>query len=136
MDTERFCSAASPPLARFRVPPHRLAALQAFVLIPFMEFLLPVALRIFPNMLPSTFQVPYRRLPCLGSRDGMMDLSALGEVLVSRVQFMLPPMIMSVRATCLAEKYTCNIDIRRGAEPFLVHSNNRAPSMVTCGYAF
>lgn len=31
--------------------------LQAFVLIPFMEFLLPVALRVFPNMLPSTFQV-------------------------------------------------------------------------------
>lgn len=31
--------------------------LQAFVLIPFMEFLLPVALKVFPNMLPSTFQV-------------------------------------------------------------------------------
>ncbi|CAB1105642.1 unnamed protein product [Ectocarpus sp. CCAP 1310/34] len=29
----------------------------AFVLIPFMEFLLPVALKVFPNMLPSTFQV-------------------------------------------------------------------------------
>lgn len=27
------------------------------MLIPFMEFLLPVALRVFPNMLPSTFQV-------------------------------------------------------------------------------
>ena len=34
-----------------------LHCLQAFVLIPFMEFLLPVALRIFPNMLPSTFKV-------------------------------------------------------------------------------
>ncbi|CAM9821026.1 unnamed protein product, partial [Sphacelaria rigidula] len=35
----------------------RMVPLAAFVLIPFMEFLLPVALRVFPNMLPSTFQV-------------------------------------------------------------------------------
>ena len=27
-----------------------------FLVIPFMELLLPVALTIFPNMLPSTFQ--------------------------------------------------------------------------------
>jgi len=27
------------------------------VIVPFMEFLLPVALKLFPNMLPSTFQV-------------------------------------------------------------------------------
>ena len=27
-----------------------------FVLIPFMELLLPVALKLFPNMLPSTFE--------------------------------------------------------------------------------
>ena len=27
-----------------------------FVLVPFMELLLPVALRLFPNMLPSTFE--------------------------------------------------------------------------------
>mmetsp|Transcript_406 Transcript_406/g.569 ORF Transcript_406/g.569 Transcript_406/m.569 type:complete len:914 (-) Transcript_406:43-2784(-) len=34
----------------------RLVPFSMFVLIPFMEFLLPFALRIFPNMLPSTFQ--------------------------------------------------------------------------------
>ncbi|CAN0315929.1 unnamed protein product, partial [Ectocarpus sp. 12 AP-2014] len=34
----------------------RMVPLAAFVLIPFMEFLLPVALKVFPNMLPSTFQ--------------------------------------------------------------------------------
>ena len=34
----------------------RLVPMSVFVLIPFMEFLLPVALKIFPNMLPSTFQ--------------------------------------------------------------------------------
>ena len=27
-----------------------------FVLVPFMELLLPVALKIFPSMLPSTFE--------------------------------------------------------------------------------
>lgn len=27
-----------------------------FVIVPFMEFLLPVALKVFPNMLPSTFE--------------------------------------------------------------------------------
>ena len=34
----------------------RLVPMSMFVLIPFMEFALPFALRIFPNMLPSTFQ--------------------------------------------------------------------------------
>jgi hypothetical protein len=27
-----------------------------FLIIPFMEFLIPVALKLFPNMLPSTFE--------------------------------------------------------------------------------
>lgn len=27
-----------------------------FVLVPFMELLLPIALKLFPNMLPSTFE--------------------------------------------------------------------------------
>jgi LETM1 and EF-hand domain-containing protein 1 len=27
-----------------------------FVLVPFMEFALPLALKLFPNMLPSTYQ--------------------------------------------------------------------------------
>lgn len=34
----------------------RLVPMSIFVLIPFMEFALPLALKIFPNMLPSTFQ--------------------------------------------------------------------------------
>lgn len=33
----------------------RLIPFSVFVLIPFMELLLPVALKLFPNMLPSTF---------------------------------------------------------------------------------
>jgi len=34
----------------------RLVPMSIFVIVPFMEFALPFALRIFPNMLPSTFQ--------------------------------------------------------------------------------
>lgn len=34
----------------------RLVPFSVFVLVPFMELLLPVALKLFPNMLPSTFE--------------------------------------------------------------------------------
>ncbi len=34
----------------------RLVPFLVFIVVPFMEFLLPVALKLFPNMLPSTFQ--------------------------------------------------------------------------------
>jgi LETM1 and EF-hand domain-containing protein 1 len=34
----------------------RLVPMSIFVLVPFMELALPFALKIFPNMLPSTFQ--------------------------------------------------------------------------------
>ena len=34
----------------------RLVPFSIFIIIPFMELLLPFALKLFPNMLPSTFQ--------------------------------------------------------------------------------
>ena len=34
----------------------RLVPFAVFIIVPFMEFLLPVVLKVFPNMLPSTFQ--------------------------------------------------------------------------------
>ncbi len=34
----------------------RLVPFAVFVVVPFMEILLPVALKLFPNMLPSTFE--------------------------------------------------------------------------------
>jgi len=39
----------------------RLVPFAFFVLVPFMEFLLPVALRLFPNMLPSTFEETWKK---------------------------------------------------------------------------
>lgn len=41
----------------FRVIPFSL-----FIIIPFAEVLLPVALRLFPNMLPSTFETPLKQV--------------------------------------------------------------------------
>ena len=38
----------------------RLIPFSVFLIVPFMEFLLPVALRLFPNMLPSTFEDKFR----------------------------------------------------------------------------
>ena len=34
----------------------RLVPMSMFLILPFMEFALPFALKVFPNMLPSTFQ--------------------------------------------------------------------------------
>lgn len=34
----------------------RLIPFAVFVIVPFMELLLPLALKLFPNMLPSTFE--------------------------------------------------------------------------------
>ena len=35
----------------------RLVPFMVFVVVPFMELLLPLTLKLFPNMLPSTFEV-------------------------------------------------------------------------------
>eukprot|EP00123_Amoebidium_parasiticum_P017067 comp23697_c0_seq1/m.40702 comp23697_c0_seq1/g.40702 ORF comp23697_c0_seq1/g.40702 comp23697_c0_seq1/m.40702 type:complete len:772 (-) comp23697_c0_seq1:671-2986(-) len=42
-------------LMRTTTDAFRLVPFMVFVIVPFMEFLLPVALKLFPNMLPSTF---------------------------------------------------------------------------------
>jgi LETM1 and EF-hand domain-containing protein 1 len=40
----------------------RLVPMLVFVLVPFMEFALPIALRLFPNMLPSTFETKFQEV--------------------------------------------------------------------------
>ena len=54
-----FCSSlhsSHSQLLRTTTDLFRLVPMSMFVLIPFMELALPFALKIFPNMLPSTFQ--------------------------------------------------------------------------------
>jgi LETM1 and EF-hand domain-containing protein 1 len=48
-------------LVRTTMDLFRLVPFAVFVIVPFMELLLPVALKLFPNMLPSTFQVCFLR---------------------------------------------------------------------------
>uniref|UniRef100_A0A672S575 Mitochondrial proton/calcium exchanger protein n=1 Tax=Sinocyclocheilus grahami TaxID=75366 RepID=A0A672S575_SINGR len=40
---------------------NRLLPFLVFIIVPFMEFLLPVALKLFPNMLPSTFETQSKK---------------------------------------------------------------------------
>ena len=40
----------------------RLIPFSVFILVPFMELLLPVALKLFPNMLPSTFADKFKEV--------------------------------------------------------------------------
>ncbi|XP_024389088.1 uncharacterized protein [Physcomitrium patens] len=53
----------------------RLVPFAVFIIVPFMEFLLPVALKLFPNMLPSTFQ------------DKMKEQEQLKKRLNARIQY-------------------------------------------------
>lgn len=53
----------------------RLVPFAVFIIVPFMEFLLPVALKLFPNMLPSTFQ------------DKMKEQEAMKRRLNARIQY-------------------------------------------------
>uniref|UniRef100_U3F7T7 Mitochondrial proton/calcium exchanger protein n=1 Tax=Micrurus fulvius TaxID=8637 RepID=U3F7T7_MICFL len=39
----------------------RLVPFLVFIVVPFMEFLLPIALKLFPNMLPSTFETKSKK---------------------------------------------------------------------------
>ncbi|XP_066575826.1 mitochondrial proton/calcium exchanger protein isoform X2 [Amia ocellicauda] len=39
----------------------RLVPFLVFIIVPFMEFLLPIALKLFPNMLPSTFETQSKK---------------------------------------------------------------------------
>lgn len=48
----------------------RLVPMLIFVVVPFMELLLPVALKLFPNMLPSTFEDKLKREEDLKRRIG------------------------------------------------------------------
>ena len=51
-----ICRRERKQLTRTTADVFRLVPFIIFLVVPFMEVLLPVALKIFPNMLPSTFE--------------------------------------------------------------------------------
>ena len=57
-----------------------------FIMVPFMEFLLPVALKLFPNMLPSTFEDNFAavRTRCFYSAKNSSDASSITQEEKSR----------------------------------------------------
>lgn len=55
----------------------RLVPFAIFVIVPFMEFLLPFALKLFPNMLPSTFQDELKKEESL-KKELQMRLAVAG----------------------------------------------------------
>ena len=62
-------------LTRTTADMFRLVPFAVFIIIPFMELLLPVFLKLFPNMLPSTFQ------------DKMKEEEALKKKLKARMEY-------------------------------------------------
>ncbi|CAL8464272.1 g3807 [Coccomyxa elongata] len=58
-------------LTRTTADVFRMVPMLVFLAIPFMEFLLPVALRLFPNMLPSTFEDKLKKEEELKKRVGV-----------------------------------------------------------------
>lgn len=57
----------SPQFLRICADLFRLVPFLVFVVVPFMEFLLPVAVKLFPNMLPSTFETQSIKVRIWGS---------------------------------------------------------------------
>lgn len=55
-------SECSPQFLRTCADVFRLLPFLVFIIVPFMEFLLPVALKLFPNMLPSTFETQSKKV--------------------------------------------------------------------------
>jgi hypothetical protein len=53
----------------------RLIPFSVFVIVPFMEFLLPVALKLFPNMLPSTFEDKFAAVSPFGGYNSLPHLT-------------------------------------------------------------
>ncbi|GFP87135.1 letm1 and ef-hand domain-containing protein 1 mitochondrial [Phtheirospermum japonicum] len=62
-------------LTRTTADVFRLVPVAVFIVVPFMEFLLPVFLKLFPNMLPSTFQ------------DKMKEQEALKRRLNAKIEY-------------------------------------------------
>lgn len=50
----------------------RLVPFSVFIIVPFMEFLLPVALKLFPGMLPSQFETASKKVRSQGVGVGVV----------------------------------------------------------------
>ncbi|XP_008567382.1 PREDICTED: LETM1 and EF-hand domain-containing protein 1, mitochondrial [Galeopterus variegatus] len=58
----------------------RLVPFLVFVVVPFMEFLLPVAVKLFPNMLPSTFETQSIKIRETGERPSNEEIMRFSKL--------------------------------------------------------
>ena len=67
----RLCRRERRQLTRTTADVFRMVPMAVILAIPFMELLLPVALKLFPNMLPSTFENKLKNEEELKKRIGV-----------------------------------------------------------------
>ena len=67
----RLCRRERRQLTRTTADVFRMVPMAVILAIPFMELLLPVALKLFPNMLPSTFENKLKKEEELKKRVGV-----------------------------------------------------------------
>jgi len=72
----------------------RLVPFAVFVIVPFMEFLLPVALKLFPNMLPSTFESKFEAV-CKKRILKEKDIYLLITICTTYFPFLFPHFLFS-----------------------------------------
>ena len=69
--------------------------------IPFMELLLPIALRVFPNMLPSTFEDKLKKEEELKKRVGVkLEVARFLQVSPNLITLFLQELVVWRGETC------------------------------------
>lgn len=101
----------------------RLVPFSIFVIVPFMEFLLPFALRIFPNMLPSTFQDELKK------EENMKKELQMRLAIASFLQETLQEMTLKRAKTSEAKEVIQFIEKARNGEPLPNESVMRIASL-------
>ncbi|KAL4423518.1 hypothetical protein ABPG77_003651 [Micractinium sp. CCAP 211/92] len=95
----------------------RLVPMLVFVVIPFMELLLPVALKLFPNMLPSTFEDKLKKEEEMKRRIGArMELARFLQDTVAEMASDMQSSRSGETATSAEELYQFMQRIRAGED--------------------
>ena len=95
----------------------RLVPMLVFVVIPFMELLLPVALKLFPNMLPSTFEDKLKREEEMKRRIGArLEVARFLQDTVAEMASDMTNQKEGETQTSAAELYEFMKRVRAGAE--------------------
>lgn len=102
-------------LTRTTADMFRLVPMLVFVVIPFMEFLLPVALKLFPNMLPSTFEDKLKKEEDMKRRiSAQLEIARFLQDTVAEMADDMTTMKSGETQTSAAELYEFMQKVRAG----------------------